>query len=614
MKKINHFSCVCNVRILRDDSGAVAMTYVVFAVLLVAAVVAGVIVFSGVLSGGTETAGLAAGGQLGAAEKSVEATHENYEAASARALASMVAIQGGEMALSSTGGGGGGKRVGDVVTTAGNWGKKNENTTKDIANLVVNAIGDLFSNKKEESFALKTEYAYLAYAKPVQEKDKDLFDGSHGGNADDTETDMQGKANSGGDPFQETTDGDGENEATDLEALRDAMVQTLEAFPELAGSVDEWFQAYKDGMLERLGNEKQDELTNMIDAHEFSIDQSADLLKQAVGTLADVFRDAIKLGCETQVSATEKLLDVFVDNGFISEEAKKAFLKSASIEWALKNGALDAVIDIVEGTIDVAIDIAALQQKTNLEFLKDVVLIVNNKDDPEAMRNKLLEREMQRLDDFSNGAKQIWDGAVHMLADAWEWTKSAAKGEKSEEEIGYVLGHATVDIGTVVIPWAKGSVAAKIGPLAKASQTAGKAASNLSKEQVAKQISAIEKTSKTASDAGKVVTTTTVDYRNLKFLDLTKKEPKLKPNPKSNQVPKTNQEPIQNPKTNQDPKTGPTEDPPADLNKQNNAKPQDQPNTDQEIKKIEEEINKTNTELNNPDDHNKTGDNLNFEA
>ncbi len=92
-------------RFVRDASGAVAMTYVVFAVLLVVAVVAGVIVFSGVLSGGTETAGHAAGGRLDAAQQSAETSRENYEAASARALASMVAIQGGELAFSHDSGG-----------------------------------------------------------------------------------------------------------------------------------------------------------------------------------------------------------------------------------------------------------------------------------------------------------------------------------------------------------------------------------------------------------------------------------------------------------------------------------------------------------------------------
>ena len=81
----------------RDERGAVAMSYVVMAVLLVAAVVAIVLVFSGVLGDGFGTSGRAAAGQVAAAAESAAAARENFEVAQVRAVAAQQAIQGGEL-------------------------------------------------------------------------------------------------------------------------------------------------------------------------------------------------------------------------------------------------------------------------------------------------------------------------------------------------------------------------------------------------------------------------------------------------------------------------------------------------------------------------------------
>ena len=104
-------------RLLRDDSGVTMMTYVVFAVLLVAAVVASVIVFGGRTRDGIETAGHAAGGGLKTAKKTAEAASENFEVAIAKAIETGAAIQGGEFGMgdggNSEGGDGDGKKKGD---------------------------------------------------------------------------------------------------------------------------------------------------------------------------------------------------------------------------------------------------------------------------------------------------------------------------------------------------------------------------------------------------------------------------------------------------------------------------------------------------------------------
>lgn len=83
-------------RLVRDDTGVAMMTYVVFAVLLVAAIVAAVIVFGGRQRSSFEVAGHAAGGNLKTAEETAKEAAENFEVSMAKAMETGKAIQGGE--------------------------------------------------------------------------------------------------------------------------------------------------------------------------------------------------------------------------------------------------------------------------------------------------------------------------------------------------------------------------------------------------------------------------------------------------------------------------------------------------------------------------------------